>query len=297
MVYGIEAILASIDKRVTVSSNLIDEKIVKINSNLGKLKIKRDDFMMNSKSHFKPILFIANQIFERFNYSGGVEVEIKSEIPSGVGLGSSSACCVAAAASISGLFGNLTKEEILDIAIKAEKTIFKDISGADSTVSTFGGIMKYDKKNGYSKIDSKPNFHLVIGNSNQTHSTSKIVAKVKKFKEQNSERFNHFCELESNLIKKVIEDLKNNQPHELGKAMAENQRYLEEIGVSNEKLRTMIKIVEKNCYGAKLTGAGGGGCIIAICDDSNVEKTLQSLKKENHDCFKVKIDFNGIHNF
>lgn len=297
MVYGIEAILASIDKRITVSSNLIEDKIVEINSNIGKLKLKRDRFQLNSKSHFKPILFIVDHIFNRFNYAGGIEIEIKSEIPSGVGLGSSSACCVAAAASISRLFGKLSQDEILEIAIKAEKTIFRDISGADSTVSTFGGIMKYDKKNAYSKIDSKPNFQLVIGNSNQTHSTSKIVGKVRKFKEQNPEKFNQLCELESKLIKKVIADLKNNQINELGYAMKENQRYLEDIGVSNEKLSVMIKIAEKNCYGAKLTGAGGGGCIIAICDESNVKKTLEGLKKENYDCFKVNLDFKGIYNF
>ena len=78
----------------------------------------------------------------------GVEITIDSDIPIGVGLGSSSACCVAAAASISGLFKELSSEEILNLSIEAEKTIFPDTSGADCTVCTYGGMIVYDKIKG-----------------------------------------------------------------------------------------------------------------------------------------------------
>ena len=83
---------------------------------------------------------------------------INSDIPIGVGLGSSSACCVAAAASISGLveegsgaglasmqMKKLSSEDIVEISIEAEKTIFPDTSGADCTVCTYGGMIVYDK--------------------------------------------------------------------------------------------------------------------------------------------------------
>ena len=90
-------------------------------------------------------------------------------------MGSSSACCVAGAAAISRLFSNTSKEEILELAIEAEKTIFQNTSGADCTVCTFGGIMEYSKENGFSKIKSEPDFHLVIANSNIEHSTESIV--------------------------------------------------------------------------------------------------------------------------
>lgn len=295
--YGIEAILASIDKRVKVTSTLTEDEFIKINSNLGQLKKKFDDSILETKSHFKPILYIVKKFFNKFDYHGGIEIDIESEIPTGVGLGSSSACYVASTSSISGLFEKLSKEEILKTSIEAERTIFQDASGADSTISTFGGIIKYSKKNGFTKITAKPNFELVIGNSNKIHSTNKIVAKVKKFRDENPKKFETLCKLETLLIRRVSDSLENNDHNSLGKAMTENQDYLEQIGVSNEKLRSMIKVAEENCYGAKLTGAGDGGCIIALTDESNTNKTLKGMKAKNFECFKVKIDFDGLHNF
>ena len=102
----------------------------------------------------------------------------------GVGLGSSSACCVASAAAILGLFSETSKERVLELAIEAEKIIFQNTSGADCTVCTYGGIMEYDKKNKFKKIESEPNFHLVIANSNIKHSTELVVAGVKRFGEE-----------------------------------------------------------------------------------------------------------------
>ena len=95
-------------------------------------------------------------------------------------------CCRSAA--ISRLFKETSKEEILRLAIEAEKTIFKNTSGADCTVCTYGGIMNYDKEKGFHKIESEPNFHLVIANSNIEHSTESIVENVRKFKENDEDR-------------------------------------------------------------------------------------------------------------
>ena len=72
-------------------------------------------------------------MIEKHNHEAGIKIFVKSDIPSGVGLGSSSACCVAGAAAISRLFENTSKEEVLELAIEAEKTIFQNTSGADCT--------------------------------------------------------------------------------------------------------------------------------------------------------------------
>jgi len=79
--------------------------------------------------------------------------------------------------------------------------------------------------------------------------------------------------------------------------MIKNQEYLENIGVSNEKLKNMIEIATKSSFGAKITGAGDGGCIFALTDESNIEKTLKQLKEKDYDCFSAKIDFRGLDTF
>lgn len=297
VVYGIKAILCAIDKRITVTAEKIPENKILIKSNIGELDVPLNKSINEINSPLKPFFYLANKIINKHNQPGGIKIFVKSEIPSGVGLGSSSACCVAGAAAISRLFEKINKEQILELAIEAERTIFQNTSGADCTVCTFGGLMEYDKEKGFSQIESEPNFHLVIANSNIEHSTEEIVSNVKQFKEKNEEIFSNMCQKELELVNQVRNMLKNNDLHGLGKCMRNNQEFLETIGISNEKLREMIKIAENSSFGAKITGAGGGGCIIALTDESNLEKIISELKMRNHECFSVKIDFKGLDTF
>lgn len=296
VVYGVKAILCAIDKRVTVTAEKIPEKKISIKSKID-VEFPINKPITEIDSPLKPFYYLANKMIKEYNHATGIKILVESEIPSGVGLGSSSACCVASAAAISKLFEEISKERILELAIEAEKTIFQNTSGADCTVCTYGGLIEYHKENGYSQIESKPSFHLIIANSNIEHSTNSIVSNVKKFKDSNGEKFSELCQQESELINKVMINLKNENLKELGKSMHENQKFLEIIGISNEKLQEMIKLAEKTSFGAKITGAGGGGCIIALTGESNLEKTVSHLREKNQDCFSVKIDFKGLDTF
>ena len=293
VVYGIKAILCSIDKRVKVTSLRTDDDSIVIKSNLGNITIPRSKSLDEIKSPFMPFIYLSKTLLAPFGNHNGIAVQIDSSLPSGVGLGSSSACCVAAAASISGLFTKYSKEEILKFAIEAEKTIFKNTYGADCTVCIFGGIMEYDKENGSKKIDSPSNFHLVITNSRVPHSTNSVVKKVNHFKEKNESVFSTLCKEESELIKKVIPSLEKNDLRSLGKIMTNNQEYLEQIGVSNAELRKMIEIANKTSYGSKITGAGLGGCIISLVDESKIDKTLKNLSSKNYEGWAVKSEAKG----
>ncbi len=295
VVYGVKAILCAINKRVTVTAENIEEKIISIKSNIGDLELEPNKPILEIESPLKPFYYLANKMMQ--NQNAGIKIIIESEIPLGVGLGSSSACCVAGAAAISRLYSDTSKEKILELAIEAEKTIFQNTSGADCTVCTYGGIMEYNKENGFTKIKSEPNFHLVIANSNIEHSTELVVKEVKSFKEKNEEEFSKLCGDESNLIEDVLKSLKENNTKELGVKINQNQKYLEAIGVSNEKIKEMIQIGMKSSFGAKITGAGGGGCIFALTDETNLDETINQFRNKNYECFSVKIDLKGLNTF
>ncbi len=297
VVFGLKAILCSIDKRVTITSTKTDDKKISVKSNLGQIEIKSSTPIEEIKSPFLPFVYIAKKMIEKFNHAGGINITIESDIPSGVGLGSSSACCVAAAGSVTGLFTKYSKEQILNLAIEAEKTIFKETSGADCTVCTYGGIIEYDKKSGFKKIQMVKELHLVIANTKIPHSTKKVVTRVKEFKTNNEKKFSDLCLEETKLIEKVKSDLQTGDMISLGNAMIQNQKYLDEIGISNEILQNMIEDANKITFGSKITGAGDGGCIIALVDDSNRENTLKNLQKNNYECFSVKIDSKGLDTF
>ena len=295
VVYGIKAILCSINKRVTVTAEKTNGKKISINSKIGKLVLEPNKSILEINSPLKPFYYLANKAIK--NEDTGIHIEIDSEIPLGAGLGSSSACCVAGAAAIFKLFGDISKEEILKLAIEAEKTIFKNTSGADCTVCTYGGIMEYDKNNGFKKIEDKPNFQLVIVNSNIEHSTQSMVSKVKEFENKNKEKFSNLSDLESQLVEDVLKLVKENKTKEIGEKMNKNQEYLEILGISNNELTKMIRIGQSSSFGAKITGSGGGGCIFVLTNESNSKNILKKFKDNNYECFSTKIDFKGLNTF
>jgi mevalonate kinase len=295
VVYGVKAILCSINKRVTVTAEKISDKKIFINSEIGNLILEPNKSISEINSPLKPFYYLANKVIK--NQDTGIQIKIDSEIPLGVGLGSSSACCVAGAAAIFKLFGDISKEEILELAIEAERTIFENTSGADCTVCVYGGIMEYDKKQGFKKIEDEPNFQLVIANSNIEHSTESMVSEVKAFTIKNKEEFSKLLDQELELVEDVLKLLKENNTIKLGGKINQNQEYLETIGISNNQLREMVEIGQKTSFGAKITGSGGGGCIFAITDESNLEDTLKEFKDNNFECFSVEIDFKGLNTF
>jgi len=298
VVHGTKAILAAIDKMVTVTTTFTENKTIKVNSELGTLEVPISSSYEEAKSEFRPFIFLANKMINSNQNVSGLEVTIDSDIPIGVGLGSSSACCVAAAASICGLFKELSSEEILNLSIEAEKTIFPDTSGADCTVCTYGGMIEYSRESPYhdtsiKKIDNTFDLNLIIANSMIPHNTKNSVEKVNKFKENDEERFSELCDLETKLIDEVIIAMKNNDATALGLKMSENQKYLEEIQVSNDTLRDMISSLKEISLGTKITGAGDGGCIIALVNDDNMDKVPALLGKDR-ECFSAKIDTKGV---
>ena len=290
VVHGTPAILAAIDKKVTVTSSFTENKTIRVNSKLGTLDVPISSSYKEVKNEFRPFVYLANKMIDSNQNANGLEITIDSDIPIGVGLGSSSACCVAAAGSIFGLFKEWSSEEILKISIEAEKTIFPDTSGADCTVCTYGGMIEYPS---IEKIGNTFDLNLLIVNSMIPHNTKNSVEKVNKFKENNEERFSQLCDLETKLIDEVITAMKNNDTTTFGLKISENQKYLEEIQVSNDTLRDMISYLKEISLGTKITGAGDGGCIIALVKDENMDKVPVLLPKDK-ECFSAKIDTKGV---
>ena len=283
VVYDNRAILGAIDKYATVTSEKTNTSNILISSSLGQSSIKKDEDVNKVEKKFRPFFYIAKKVIERNNFDKGISIKIESEIPIGAGLGSSSACCVAAAASIANLFSDTADNEILELAIQAEKTIFPNSSGADCTVSVYGGIIEYQKEKGFRKIDTENEFYFLIIDSEQVHATDKVVERVKKFKEENKDVFAELCSEEERLITKVLDSMKSNDLETIGKCMAQNEIFLEQIGVSNDVLLSITKEIEMITFGAKITGAGDGGCIIALTQkNDDLSEYVNTTKYQTH---------------
>ena len=295
VVYENTAILGAINKYATVRTEKTNTDNILISSSLGQSSIKKDEDVSNVEKKFRPFFYIAKQVIEKNNFEKGITIKIESDIPIGAGLGSSSACCVAAAASILNLFNITDEKEVLELAINAEKTIFPNTSGADCTVSVSGGIIEYQKEKGFSKIETENEFNFIIIDSEQVHSTDKVVERVRKFKENNSDVFTELCSEEERLIAKALDSMKKNDLETIGKCMAQNQMFLEQIGVSNDELLSITKEIEKITFGAKITGAGDGGCIIALTQkDDDLSEYVNTTKYQT---YQVTIQKTGMQVF
>ena len=295
VVYENTAILGAINKYATVTSEKTNTDNILVSSSLGQSSIQKDEDVSNIEKKFRPFFYIAKQVIEKNNFDKGITIKIESDIPIGAGLGSSSACCVAAAASILNLFNNTDEKEVLELAINAEKTIFPNTSGADCTVSVSGGIIEYQKEKGFSKIETENEFNFIIIDSEQVHSTDKVVERVRKFKEDNSDVFTELCSEEERLIAKALDSMKKNDLETIGKCMAQNQMFLEQIGVSNDELLSITKEIEKITFGAKITGAGDGGCIIALTQkDDDLSEYVNTTKYQT---YQVTIQKTGMQVF
>ncbi len=295
VVYQNKAILGAINKYATVTSEKTNTDNILVSSSLGQSSIQKDEDVSNVEKKFRPFFYIAKQVIEKNNFDKGITIKIESDIPIGAGLGSSSACCVAAAASILNLFNITDEKEVLELAINAEKTIFPNTSGADCTVSVSGGIIEYQKEKGFSKIETENEFNFIIIDSEHVHSTDKVVERVRKFKEDNSDVFTELCSEEERLIAKALDSMKKNDLETIGKCMAQNQMFLEQIGVSNDELLSITKEIEKITFGAKITGAGDGGCIIALTQkDDDLSEYVNTTKYQT---YQVTIQKTGMQVF
>lgn len=295
VVYENTAILGAINKYATVTSEKTNTDNILVSSSLGQSSIQKDEDVSNVEKKFRPFFYIAKQVIEKNNFDKGITIKIESDIPIGAGLGSSSACCVAAAASVLNLFNITDEKEVLELAINAEKTIFPNTSGADCTVSVSGGIIEYQKEKGFSKIETENEFNFLIIDSEQVHSTDKVVERVRKFKENNSDVFTELCSEEERLIAKALDSMKKNDLETIGKCMAQNQMFLEQIGVSNDELLSITKEIEKITFGAKITGAGDGGCIIALTQkDDDLSEYVNTTKYQT---YQVTIQKTGMQVF
>ena len=293
VVHGTHAVVCAINKRVSVTSETNDTAAISIESSLGKAAIPITEDVDTVEKKFRPFFFIAKEVISDHNFKNGINIKIESDIPIGAGLGSSSACCVAGAASISNLFSKPDISQILDMSIDAERTIFPKTSGADCTVSALGGIIEYQKESDTKSIKTEHDFDFVVVNSQKMHNTDAVVSRVNQFKEKNEDAFSELCKEEDNLISKAVDSLQTFDLDIIGKCMSQNQIFLERIGVSNNVLLDIVKSIEKETFGAKLTGAGDGGCVIALTEKSKKDSVVKNMSQK-YETFPVTIEKTGM---
>jgi mevalonate kinase len=305
VVYDNPAILGAINKRIKVTVRSNNTRKIIIKSDLGLYASYtdislREDFKIRSTKAQRilyPLYKAAlDLLLEQDNKNLGIEMELVSDIPSGVGLGSSAASCVATVAAVTSLFHRPEKNWICSKAVQAERIIHKNSSGADCYISTFGGLMYFLKNKQYKAIKSKNDLCLLMVNTGISHCTKALVSSVKKFRDQKTSLFKDLSICAYDICERAMAALTSGNENKIGELMNENHRLLQEIGVSHHKIDEIIQIcLDKGALGAKLTGAGGGGSLIALAPQENKFTLISEITKESsYQCIPIDFDFYGL---
>ena len=223
-----------------------------------------------------------------------VRMELSGDLLAASGLGASAASCTAIARALSNHFElGYTDEKINDVAYEGEKGYHGTPSGIDNTASTFGGLIwfKRGKQNVIEKLKIKAPVEIVIGNTGLVANTSAAVAGVRERKEKNPKKYEKIFNEAESLVYGAKEALESYDLEKVGKLMDKNHRLLCDIGVSCEELDLLVEIARKNgAIGAKLTGGGLGGNMVALTPGKDMqEKVAKAIEDKGFGVIRTRI--------
>ncbi len=209
----------------------------------------------------------------------GIEIKVTSTIPIASGLGSGAAVSVAIIRALSSYLGNpLDDEKVNKIAYEAEKIHHGTPSGIDNTVVTYGKPIFFIKDQPIELLNVAKAFTIIIADTGISAPTKQSVADVRKLWEKNPQKINALFAAAGSIARTARQSIEGGHPERLGALMNENQRILREIGVSCRELDHLTEAsLQSGASGAKLSGGGRGGNMIALSTKENAPAIAEAL--------------------
>jgi len=219
-----------------------------------------------------------------------LRVTVESEIPPASGLGSSASVVVATLGALSRhLVLDLSPDEIAKEAHRIERFVQGGFgSPTDTALAAFGG---YQMIEGSARSADLPEMKLVVGFSGIPHDTRAEVEKVQRFRARHPQIVDPIFRAMGEIARKATGLIEGGMIEELGGLMNANHGLLEAIGVGTRELSELVYASRGagRAYGAKLTGAGGGGCMIALprTGSEDVLRVMTAIAQARGEPFSV----------
>jgi mevalonate kinase len=303
VVYGKPAIAVAVDKRARVTikegTNNTEVKIPQLDIEaVIDAESRRVTWMNSPQEAGKFDTGILEYIQVALSQLGtpldGLKVEVDLEIPIGAGLGSSAAITVATlAAAARYTQQEVSLEALAHTAHQVELQVQGAASPLDTTVSTQGGFIYFTHEKGAMKIKPALEMPLVVGYTSKPGNTGVLVEGVRKLRETQPTIVNPILDIMEDLANQARKSIIQGEEKEVGELMNINQGLLDALGVNTEELSCLVyRARHAGALGSKLTGAGGGGSIIAYCPGKTREVLEELESIEN--AFPVGISSQGV---
>lgn len=304
VVYNRPCLVAAVSQRLFVGVEKSSEDKILISA--PEMKIPNFTVSLNdlNKEQPKEVRFVLEAVknfFRKYNIESGLKIRTESQFSAKYGFGSSSAVTVCTIKDLSEIFETkMTEKEIFDLSYKTVLDIQGVGSGFDIAAAIYGGVIYF--LTGGKKIEPLEisNIPLMVGYTGVKASTSEIVKAVKVEMEKNPGYYEKLYDDILQIVEKAKTAMGNSNWPEVGRLMTENQEILRkfkapsvEYGVSSEIIEKLIEACQKvGAFGAKLSGAGVGDCIIALGE--NKQEIERAIKEAGGTPVSVNIDYQGL---
>jgi len=293
VVYGLPAIASALGSYTTAEIEIVNGKgwevIDKRPATPGYKEKKYNEAMQAIKN-----------VIEHMNIDVGcqnLKITFSGDLFAASGVGASAAQATSLARAINDSFTlMLDDEKINEAAYEGEKAYHGTPSGIDNTASTYGGLIWFEKnlnggKNTMEIVNSGRKIPLIIANTAITASTIEVVADVRKLKKANSVRFEKIFSDYHSVAINAKQALLEGDAVSIGKLMNQNHKLLQEITVSSEINDKLVDIALNNgALGAKMTGTGRGGLVIALAENDEVQENIaKAIEMKGYDAWKTMI--------
>src|SRR6056297_3067424 len=292
VVYGEPAVPCAIERRARVTVERRDDELLRVHAD----DLSLDGFTVeySGTSESKPDVAVSESLIDAaMGYVDaaveqareavaeergedvsdvGFDITIESDIPLGAGLGSSAAVTVAGIDAAARELGvELSPPTVADRAFRAEYDVQEgEASRADTFCSAMGGAVRVEGDD-CRRIEA-PDLPIVVGFDGGAGDTGALVAGVRKLREEYGFAADTI-EAVGDIVREGEQALADGNVAELGRLMDFNHGLLEALGVSSRSLDRMVWAArDAGAEGAKLTGAGGGGCVVAL-DETDETRT------------------------
>ncbi len=329
VVYHRPAIVTAVSMRTyTTAQKSMSTSVVVGSAGYGNLAGRITDYGLEFSicgEELQPAKELLEECYEHYGMDDGVRIDVRSDIPHTTGgLSSSTAFLSSFFHALNELYGwGISKERYLEILLPFQEKIHGGAaSGAEFASSVFGGTHIVRKKPNSSsgelpidmeRVEGDVVFHLVIGDTGIRARTSTTVGEIKKLREMEEEPYEEvFDEIES-VVKEGVSALKNADAVALGELMNRNAQLLEKLDeismalnkkyrvfenfvpIVTEKLKLLMNAaLSAGALGAKPSGGGGGGIMIALADDYTVEAVRDTLLKCAARVYVVDMGVEGV---
>jgi hydroxymethylglutaryl-CoA reductase len=238
----------------------------------------------------------AGVVLDKLGLSGrGMRIEVFPEVPRSMGLGGSAAMAVAIVRALDKHFKlGLSDEEVNGLAFESEKVAHGSPSGLDNTLACYAKPLVYRAGDPplMEQLNITKPIHAVIGMTGYEGLTAKTVGRVREAWKKDPKLYERIFDQIDALTLRGVQAIQDNDLKSLGELMNVCHGMLNALQVSTPELEQLVDIARENgALGAKLTGGGGGGSIIAICD-GDTESVVSAIRAAGYQALPISLGAN-----